>query len=180
MCPDCEVYGLKRDRLTRSDCLDTCLISHDVSMWHLPHYCLPVSLDVFPYRSWRTLVANESGVLTSINCPYSYPPALDYHVTLQAPLGSVIRLTLEMLDLQNSSSCTKDVLEVLDRYQPNSNAKHQFCGQHSAVTDTIVSYLHSVDVRFVSDRWSNTTGQGFVMSFTTEPGKVIYILHYWS
>ncbi len=98
---------------------------------------------------------------------------------MQAPLAHTVQLTVEWLDIENSTGCRGDSVQLVDRYLPlGSDSSHpalqRLCGESSphpgSHTLNYTSFLHHVDVNFVSD---NVTSQsvGFVVTYKVIPGE---------
>ena len=114
-----------------------------------------------PYQDWSDLIIHNT-------------------FTFQAPLKSVIELNVEYYDIENSTDCIRDWLQILDHAAPNkSKLTPRLCGLYdpqlsrgTAPELNFTSYLHHFHVHFSSDK-SNSPAGGFTISYKVLPGMLL-------
>lgn len=128
-------------------------ISNCVSHKHLHNYF------IYPATCGGRITA-ANGIITSPNFPAAYSNNLDCEWIIAGPVGHFLRINVTHADLQYSTNCTADVLEIRDG---NSTGTVLFrdCGwlPHMSV-DTSDSLAH---IRFRSDAF--VTESGFYLFF---------------
>ena len=94
-----------------------------------------------------------------------YPPnaSCDWIITVPAP--KIVRLSFERVDLEWTSGCTADYVEVLDGSTGYSRSKGRFCG--STIPQDVLSTGRYMRVRFRSDSVFSDN-LGFKATFTAE------------
>ena len=100
----------------------------------------------------------------------------------QAPLKNIIKLNIEYYDIENSTDCTRDYLQILDYAAPNkTKLTPRLCGLHdppqsrdTAAELNFTSYLHHFHVAFSSDK-SNSPRGGFTISYKVLPGMLFLV-----
>ncbi|XP_066579431.1 cubilin [Amia ocellicauda] len=111
----------------------------------------------------------ESGSFNSPNYPDAYPPNVECVWNITSSPGNRLQLSFIMFQLQPSSGCSNDYLEIRE-----GNATGQlvgrFCGNSLPVNYTSV-IGHVLWVKFVSD--SSISGAGFRATFTHLYGNEI-------
>ena len=115
-------------------------------------------------------LANTYGTLQSPqkdsnNYGTEYPPdsSCDWVITVPAP--KIVRLSFDRFDLEWSSECTADYVEVLDGRTTFSESKGRFCG--SSIPEDILSTSRFMRVQFRSDS-EYSYYLGFKATFTAE------------
>ncbi|KAJ3659671.1 hypothetical protein Zmor_011346 [Zophobas morio] len=105
-----------------------------------------------------------SGVVSSPGYPNKYDHSLQCIYEIIQPLGRVIKLKIEDLDLESNSypECVYDYLEVRDGHDANSTLVGTYCEE---VPPLIVSSYNYLWLKFESD--SNNNGRGFKANYTT-------------
>ncbi|EEC11904.1 cubilin, putative [Ixodes scapularis] len=115
----------------------------------------------FEFLDGRTACGGEfflsQGVVRSPLFPRHYPADRDCVWLLHVPDGRQIRLNFTHFDLENSTICAFDFLELRNGAQETSPLAGTFCGREAPVG--FVSDSNSLRLRFVSD--SSMFGQGF-------------------
>merc|ERR1711942_505097 len=104
----------------------------------------------------RSLVAgSQSSTLTSPRYPNKYENNLDYSVTISARAGQVVKITIVDMDIEYSSSCRYDYLELGD-------SSTRLCGSDKAGYEW-TSAGNVVTVSFHTD--SSITKKGFKLNY---------------
>ena len=139
----------------------------------------------FTFSATRRLSTNSTGRLVTPNHPYTYPPHLNYTLTLEATLGSLLQLTISSLQLTNTSrDCQNqngDLLEITDPYAAEGGRKvlARMCGgsQKSMARLPLVltSNFHYLRLRFTTgdSSWLDQDAAGYVIEYKLLPGKLI-------
>ncbi|EDV46242.2 cubilin homolog [Drosophila erecta] len=113
----------------------------------------------------------QSGSFQSPNYPKMYPNNLECYWLITVERDSVVELTINGIDLEESPNCTKDALTVSNHKQ-SVEAHERHCGSASKLV--ITSSGHRLHVRFISDESHN--GLGFNATYravnTTCGGKL--------
>ena len=111
-----------------------------------------------------------NGTLQSPKEGWSYPPYLSCDWFITVPEGNIVKLHFDKFDLEWSSGCTWDYLEVIDGNSSNSNSIGRFCGSSylRANPQSIRSSGRNMLVRFRSDWVSGGYNNGFKLTFTAE------------
>ncbi|XP_017064010.1 cubilin homolog [Drosophila eugracilis] len=104
----------------------------------------------------------ESGSFHSPNYPKMYPNDVECYWLITVQQDSVIELTINDMDLQESPNCTKDALSV-SNHKDHVEIHERHCGSTQKLVFT--SSGHRMHVRFSSDASSN--GQGFEATYRT-------------
>ena len=89
-------------------------------------------------------------------------------------MRNIIELKIEYYDIENSTDCNKDFLQIRDYYAPNKtmSTPPALCGIYDPQSKfNITSYLHHFHVHFSSDK-INSRG-GFTLSYKVLPGKYL-------
>ncbi|XP_041670250.1 cubilin [Cheilinus undulatus] len=103
----------------------------------------------------------ESGAFNSPNFPDAYPPNVECVWTIRSSPGNRLQLSFIMFQLQGSSSCQNDYLEIREGNSTGSLVG-RFCG--NSLPSNYTSLIgHILWVKFVSD--SSISGAGFRATF---------------
>ena len=105
--------------------------------------------------------AGVSGEITSPNYPGSYGVMKDYYWRIATYRGRRIRLTMEVLDIESDSSCTRDFLKVYDGVSTNSALLKTYCG--STELSSVVSSRQYLYLHFRAD--ASGSGRGFKLTW---------------
>lgn len=109
-----------------------------------------------------------NGTLQSPKLGFSYPPYLKCDWFITVPEGNIVKLHFDSFELEWSSGCTGDYLEVIDGNNSNSKSIGRFCGSGLyAHPESIRSSGRYMLVRFRSD-WLSGGYDGFKVTFTAE------------
>lgn len=112
-----------------------------------------------------------NGTLQSPKLGFSYPPYLKCDWFITVPEGNIVKLHFDSFELEWSSGCTGDYLEVIDGNNSNSKSIGRFCGSGLymyAHPESIRSSGRYMLVRFRSDWLSGGYDDGFKVTFTAE------------
>ncbi|XP_031795774.1 cubilin [Sarcophilus harrisii] len=102
-----------------------------------------------------------NGVIESPQYPvHPYPENLLCEWYLQVPSGHYLTLHFENLDLQNSSNCEKDFVEIREE-DASGNVLGRFCG--NTIPETIDTRSNLAFVKFVTD--GSISAPGFKLVF---------------
>ncbi|XP_046392545.1 cubilin-like [Ischnura elegans] len=96
------------------------------------------------------------GVLQSPGYPNMYSPNKDCTWIIQVPTGQQIKLNVTEFDLETSSPCSYDYLELRNGGQTTSPLIGKFCG--NIINRQITSMGNQLYIRFVSDSSVNSKG----------------------
>ena len=121
-----------------------------------------------PYNNNLTLTG-LNGTVQSPKEGSSYPPYLNCDWFITVPEGNIVKLYFDSFELDWSSGCVGDYLEVIDGNNSNGKSIGRFCGfDFYAHPESIRSSGRYVLVRFRSDRLSAGFEDGFKLTFTAE------------
>lgn len=110
-----------------------------------------------------------NGTLQSPKEGSSYPPLLSCDWLITVPDGNIVKLHFDEFDVEWSSGCRRDYLEVFDGNNSNSNSKGRFCGYgRYAYPQSVRSSGRNMLVHFRSDFMFGGYEHGFKLTFTAE------------
>ncbi|XP_006159809.2 LOW QUALITY PROTEIN: cubilin [Tupaia chinensis] len=112
-------------------------------------------------------VTGQSGVIESLGyptLPYSDNLSCEWH--LQGLLGHYLTIHFEDFNLQNSSGCEKDFVEIWENHT-SGNLLGRYCG--NTIPDSIDTSSNVALVRFVTD--ASLTASGFRLRFESSTGE---------
>ena len=69
-----------------------------------------------------------SGAIESPSYPASYPENADCIYTISLPIGTIIGLSAETFNIEHSSDCSYDSLDIRDGGSEDSPTLGKFCG----------------------------------------------------
>ena len=95
----------------------------------------------------------------------NYPPDSSCDWLITVPASNIVRLSFDRFDLEWSSECTADYVEVHDGISRYSRSKGRFCG--STIPEDVLSTGRYMYVRFRSDS-EYSFYEGFKATFTAE------------
>ena len=89
-----------------------------------------------------------NGTITSPGYPHYYPSGSPYDCTIiiSQPFGNIIRLTIEEIDIEWSTGCTYDWLELMDGYHGNK-LMDKLCGYEPSALPAVASKENIVRIR---------------------------------
>ena len=106
----------------------------------------------------------DNGKISSPNYPQPYAGERACEYDISAPLGKVIVLNVEDLDIEMHSICEFDNLEIFDGFvNDNATSLGRFCGQTKPPGPFVSSFNH-LRVHFNSD--ASVNGRGFVANYS--------------
>ncbi|XP_055842375.1 cubilin homolog isoform X2 [Episyrphus balteatus] len=117
----------------------------------------------------RGCIANfhrPTGEFTSPGYPNPYTKNTGCRWQIETTIGKAIELVIEEIDLEVSTNCTKDHIEIWNTAQM-SHSIGKFCGKRNNIT--ITSSGPSLYVQFISDNYVN--GRGFKAKYKTIDSK---------
>uniref|UniRef100_U3KLX7 Cubilin n=1 Tax=Oryctolagus cuniculus TaxID=9986 RepID=U3KLX7_RABIT len=106
-------------------------------------------------------ISGQSGVIESAGyptLPYANDLFCQWH--LQGPAGHYLTIHFEGFNLQNSSGCAKDFVEIWENHT-SGNSLGRYCG--NGLPDSIDTFSNVASVRFVTD--GSLTAPGFRLRF---------------
>ena len=110
-----------------------------------------------------------NGTLQSPKEGSSYPPYLNCDWFITVPEGNIVKLYFDSFDLDWSSGCVGDYLEVINGNSSNNNSIGRFCGSgRYAHPESIRSSGRYMLVRFRSDGVSAGPQGGFKLTFIAD------------
>ncbi|XP_072277666.1 hatching enzyme 1.2-like [Pyxicephalus adspersus] len=98
----------------------------------------------------------DNGTVTSPGFPEPYPNLSDCITTIWAPEGYQIVLNFTIFDLEFSTSCLYDYLNIIDGGRLDSPAVGQYCSNDPV--PTITSTGNVLILQFRTDNWFNMAG----------------------
>ncbi|VVC39263.1 EGF-like, conserved site,EGF-like calcium-binding domain,CUB domain,EGF domain,EGF-like calcium- [Cinara cedri] len=110
------------------------------------------------------------------NTTLKYNNNLDCAWIIEVAWTSVINISFDWIDLENSTTCNFDYVSILNSDSEDGNILGKFCGNILPVNNSIISDSNEVIVRFRSDGSKN--GRGFQLKYNaTDPicGGVINV-----
>lgn len=114
----------------------------------------------------------SSGQIMSPAYPRNYPANLDCIWQIQVTVGHRVTVTYDDVDIEPSSRCVKDYIELLNGASPTSPSLHKYCGRNLPAHATYISSSNAMRVRFKTD--SSGNGRGFRLTYNqTLPGNFI-------
>uniref|UniRef100_A0A671NLK5 CUB domain-containing protein n=1 Tax=Sinocyclocheilus anshuiensis TaxID=1608454 RepID=A0A671NLK5_9TELE len=124
-----------------------------------------IQLPVFPGCGGHLYM--ESGAFNSPNYPDVYPPNVECVWTITSSPGNRLQLSFIMFQLQQSSDCSNDYLEVREGHSTGT-LDGRFCGDSLPSNYTSIMG-HILWIQFVSD--SSVSGAGF-RAITGSSGQI--------
>ncbi|XP_072177044.1 uncharacterized protein [Diadema setosum] len=112
----------------------------------------------------ENILRREAGMLTSPGFPSAYPANLTCTNTIRAPLGKVVRFTVDFFSIGERNNCTEGDAVIFK--DVTSEDEEYVCGSVEG-PEIFTSLTNEVSVVFVSDDVDNGE-PGFSVSFTFE------------
>ncbi|XP_011637168.1 cubilin-like [Pogonomyrmex barbatus] len=109
------------------------------------------------------IYTSATGMISSPGHSTSYQPNMECEWKIQLPASERVRITWSRFDLESSTSCQFDFIEIYDGPDTHSPLLGRYCG--SDMPPTIKSNSNNLVVFFKSD-WSYE-GEGFILSYET-------------
>lgn len=139
-----------------------------------------VNESVYKHNTTIELKPNSTGLLASLNYPLPYPKDVHMETILWTPLGNQIVLSLEELDIANTTECKGDTyMQFVDPIK-STNSK-RLCGSSMAdmsLTNQVTSTMHMITIRFMAGASDETNGSGFVVNYKVIPGESLLLCLY--
>jgi len=104
-----------------------------------------------------------SGEIVSPSYPSSYPPNLNCIWQIQVPSGYQVSVTYVDTDIEPSSRCVKDYIELQNGVSSTSPSLHKYCARALPGQITYKSSGNSMRVHFKTD--GDGTGRGFKLMY---------------
>lgn len=120
-----------------------------------------------------TYLTSKTGILQSNNYPLEYPSTSTCKWTIKAPNDHKILLNFIRFDLENSSNCTRDYLEIREGLNESNRLIGRFCGSY--VPNRLQSTSNELYLKFVSDDSNSKTG--FNITYATDLDECEKNLH---
>lgn len=111
----------------------------------------------------HTVLGPQSGTLTSVNYPGTYPNHTQCDWRLQVPKGRTLLLHFGDFNLEASEKCLAGSLTLAD--SQGVVLLGPLCGSLDAASKTVTVNSSEVTVRFVSG--THRSGRGFLLSYST-------------
>ncbi|XP_071514687.1 cubilin-like [Panulirus ornatus] len=92
----------------------------------------------------------EAGMITSPNFPMNYPHSRTCEWTISAARGHQIRLTFEVVEIENAPNCVFDSLEIKNGRYPTSPLLTTICSRNKTVPE-LLSHTNELYLKFTSD-----------------------------
>uniref|UniRef100_A0A674JYX4 Discoidin, CUB and LCCL domain containing 2 n=1 Tax=Terrapene triunguis TaxID=2587831 RepID=A0A674JYX4_9SAUR len=137
------------------------------------HFSSAISRDLFcsplPKRSCdgcgHTVLGPESGTLTSINYPQTYPNSTVCEWEIRVKSGQRVQLKFGDFDIEDSDACHFNYLRVYNGIGPTRTEIGKYCGLGFQMDSLIESKSNEVTVQFMSG--THLSGRGFLASYST-------------
>ncbi|XP_075164329.1 cubilin [Haematobia irritans] len=103
-------------------------------------------------------IHSSTGKLNTPNWPGNYTEDLDCTWIINTPPGTQLELQVERFDLEPSTNCSNDWLEIRNGGSNHSSLMGIFCGNYSRIPHAIPSFTNQMYVRFHSNSFTNYQG----------------------
>uniref|UniRef100_A0A8C8RDG1 Discoidin, CUB and LCCL domain-containing protein 2 n=1 Tax=Pelusios castaneus TaxID=367368 RepID=A0A8C8RDG1_9SAUR len=113
----------------------------------------------------HTVLGPESGTLTSINYPVTYPNSTVCEWEIRVKSGQRVQLKFGDFDIEDSDSCHFNYLRVYNGIGPTRTEIGKYCGLGFQMDNLIESKSNEVTVQFMSG--THISGRGFLASYAT-------------
>ncbi|XP_012276352.1 cubilin [Orussus abietinus] len=111
------------------------------------------------------LFTDLTGIITSPSYPKNYPPDKICIYKIAVPSDRSIVLTLTDMDIEESTGCYFDNLEVRDGDNENSTLIGTYCGPDDFLPEPMYSTFNYMYLKFTTEH--NIEGRGFQANYTT-------------
>ncbi|XP_074855741.1 discoidin, CUB and LCCL domain-containing protein 2 isoform X2 [Carettochelys insculpta] len=123
----------------------------------------------------HTVLGPESGTLSSINYPETYPNSTVCVWEIRVKSGQRVQLKFGDFDIEDSNACHSNYLRVYNGIGPTRTEIGKYCGLGFPMDSLIESKSNEVTVQFMSV--THVSGRGFLASYaTTEKSDLITCL----
>ncbi|XP_067326675.1 cubilin [Anolis sagrei] len=107
-------------------------------------------------------LTGQNGLIESIGFPnFPYPDNLLCEWIIHGPAGHYLSISFEAFDIQNSSGCANDYMEIQEG-SASGDLLGRYCG--ATIPNTVVTSGNLAYIKFISDELIN--GPGFKLHFT--------------
>lgn len=106
--------------------------------------------------------SEDNGIITSPLFPQTYEADRVCQYSIQAPVGKAIILEFQDFDVESSSECDYDYVEIFDGHDANSTSKGQYCGENKP--PQIISTFNALWLVFHVD--ASIGGRGFKANYS--------------
>nr|XP_032660517.1 discoidin, CUB and LCCL domain-containing protein 2 [Chelonoidis abingdonii] len=113
----------------------------------------------------HTVLGPESGTLTSINYPQTYPNSTVCEWEIRVKSGQRVQLKFGDFDIEDSDACHFNYLRVYNGIGPTRTEIGKYCGLGFQMDSLIESKSNEVTVQFMSG--THLSGRGFFASYST-------------
>ncbi|XP_050004922.1 discoidin, CUB and LCCL domain-containing protein 2 isoform X2 [Alexandromys fortis] len=112
----------------------------------------------------HTVLGPESGTLSSINYPYSYPNSTVCEWEIRVKMGERIRIKFGDFDIEDSDSCHLNYLKIFNGIGVSRTEIGKYCGLGLQMNGSVESKGSEVTVLFMSG--IHASGRGFLASYS--------------
>ncbi|XP_075817870.1 discoidin, CUB and LCCL domain-containing protein 2 isoform X3 [Microtus pennsylvanicus] len=112
----------------------------------------------------HTVLGPESGTLSSINYPYTYPNSTVCEWEIRVKMGKRIRIEFGDFDIEDSDSCHLNYLKIFNGIGVSRTEIGKYCGLSLQMNGSIESKGSEVTVLFMSG--IHASGRGFLASYS--------------
>ncbi|XP_049714336.1 discoidin, CUB and LCCL domain-containing protein 2 isoform X2 [Elephas maximus indicus] len=111
-----------------------------------------------------TILGVESGTLTSINYPQTYPNSTVCEWEIRVKVGERVRIKFGDFDIEDSDSCHFNYLRIYNGIGVGRTEIGKYCGLGLQMNHTIESKSNEITVLFMSG--IHVSGRGFLASYS--------------
>ncbi|ERE75496.1 discoidin, CUB and LCCL domain-containing protein 2, partial [Cricetulus griseus] len=112
----------------------------------------------------HTVLGPESGTLTSINYPHTYPNSTVCEWEIRVKMGERIRIKFGDFDIEDSDSCHFNYLKIYNGIGVSRTEIGKYCGLGLQMNRSIESKGSEITVLFMSG--THASGRGFLASYS--------------
>ncbi|XP_064643493.1 cubilin-like [Lineus longissimus] len=116
------------------------------------------------HSNCEVTLTSVSGVIESPNFPEVYPGKRSCAWKLQSTIGNTLNVSFSHFDLEETSQCTSDYLQVFDGTDTRANSLGKFCGNQ--LPPNMASTNRYFLIKFISDY--SLAGTGFRLEWLTD------------
>ncbi|XP_037010866.2 discoidin, CUB and LCCL domain-containing protein 2 isoform X2 [Artibeus jamaicensis] len=112
----------------------------------------------------HTVLGPESGTLTSINYPQTYPNSTVCEWEIRVKMGEKVRIKFGDFDIEDSDSCHLNYLRIYNGIGVSRTEIGKYCGLGLQMNHSIESKSNEITVLFMSG--IHVSGRGFLASYS--------------
>ncbi|KAF4025989.1 hypothetical protein G4228_018112 [Cervus hanglu yarkandensis] len=112
----------------------------------------------------HTVLGPESGTLTSINYPHTYPNSTVCEWEIRVKTGERVRIKFGDFDIEDSDSCHFNYLRIYNGIGVSRTEIGKYCGLGLQMNHSIESKSNEITVLFMSG--IHVSGRGFLASYS--------------